>query len=395
MAGHECRVSPCVPLRSAGRAAPNPAHIEIQPQSGAFHRVNVLGNEMWSFVTLRCILDSHPAIDTPSKSTMTDKPPTHSDLGLAVRGLLMGGADIIPGVSGGTMALILGIYDRLVTAISHVDTTFLGHLKRRDWRAAAEHIDLRFLICLGSGIFVGIALLGTVMNSLLLNQRQFTFAAFFGLITASSLLVGRMVDRWSVREGLLLPAGAAFAFWLVRQPALNSPPEALWYVFLCGAIAICAMILPGISGAFILLILGKYEDITEIIKETLNLHITGENVATVAVFAAGCAIGLVSFAKVLRWLLGRHEPQTMSVLCGFMIGSLWRLWPFQRDLTPEAGKFKHKTFEHLSLGDVPIDGRFWLTILIAVCAAAFVLILDRITHTSEQTHPLDAEEPTE
>ena len=333
------------------------------------------------------------AESTVSEATTPVTSPQFSDFGLAARGLLMGGADVIPGVSGGTMALILGIYDRLVTAISHVDGQFLSCLKRREWRAAAERIDLRFLAALGCGILAGIALLGTVMNHLLLHQRQFTFAAFFGLIAASSVLVGRMVERWSPREALLLIAGAVFAFWLVRQPALTSPPDALWYVFVCGVIGICAMILPGISGAFILLILGKYADITEIIKETLKLHITSENVVTVAVFAAGCAIGLVSFAKVLRWLLGRHEAQTMSVLCGFMIGSLYRLWPFQQDLTPQIEKLKHKTFEHIAVGDVPIDGRFWLTAMIALAAAAFVLILDRVTHVSEQTHPLDAEEP--
>ena len=319
----------------------------------------------------------------------TDSAREPSNLGIAARGLLMGGADIIPGVSGGTMALILGIYDRLVTAISHVDATFVGQLKRREWKAAAEHIDLRFLVALGCGILCGIALLGTVMNYLLLHQRQFTFAAFFGLIAASSLLVARMVERWSIVEILLTIAGAAFAYWLVRQPTFTNPPDAQWYVFLCGVVGICAMILPGISGAFILLILGKYEDITEIIKETLKLHITTENVMTVAIFGLGCAVGLISFAKVLRWLLGRHEAQTMAVLCGFMIGSLYRLWPFQQDMTPEIEKFKHKTFEHIALADVPMDGRFWITLGIGIAAALLVLILDRITHTSERIHPLE------
>ena len=227
-----------------------------------------------------------------------------SDVDVVVRGLLMGGADIIPGVSGGTMALILGIYDRLVTAISHVDRELLGQIRNRDWQGAARHLDLRFLIALGLGILTGIALLGTVMNYLLLHQRQFTFAAFFGLIAASSVLVARMVNRWSPAVALLLAAGGAFAFWLVRLPALHHPPDSLWYVFVCGVVGICAMILPGISGAFILLILGKYEDITQIIKETLKLHITGENVATVAVFGAGCAIGLISFAKFLALAAG-------------------------------------------------------------------------------------------
>lgn len=325
---------------------------------------------------------------------MSSEPVTrHSDFGIVLRGLLMGGADIIPGVSGGTMALILGIYDRLVTAISHVDATFFRHVGHREWQQAASRIDLRFLVALGGGIIVGIALLGSVMNYLLLNQRQFTFAAFFGLIAASSLLVARMVERWTLREVVLLLLGAGFAYWLVRQPALQSPPDALWYTFVCGVIGICAMILPGISGAFILLILGKYEEITEIIKETLRLHVTGENVLTVAVFAAGCALGLISFSKVLRWLLGRHESETMSVLCGFMLGSLYRLWPFQRDVTPMAEKFKHKTFEHIRLNEVPFDTRFWLTLGVGVVACGFVLLLDRATHVSEQTHPLDAEEP--
>jgi putative membrane protein len=321
-----------------------------------------------------------------------DTPPPR-DLAIAARGLLMGGADIIPGVSGGTMALILGIYDRLVTAISHVDATLVGHLRTRHWRAAADHIDLRFLVALGCGILAGIALLGTAMNYLLLNQRQFTFAAFFGLIASSSILVGRMVQRWSTVEIVLLVAGGLFALWLVRLPALSHPPEALWYVFVCGVVGICAMILPGISGAFLLLILGKYEDLTHIIKQTLKLQITAENVATVAVFAAGCAIGLISFAKVLRWLLGRHEPQTMAVLCGFMIGSLYKLWPFQRDTTPEIEKFKHKIFEHIPPAEISMDGRFWLTLGIALAAGLFVLVLDRVTHVSEHVPPLEPEEP--
>jgi putative membrane protein len=318
--------------------------------------------------------------------------PPLSDVAIAARGLVMGVADIIPGVSGGTMALILGIYDRLVTAISHVDQTFVGHVRARNWKAAADHIDLRFLVALGCGIMTGIALLGTAMNYLLLHQRQFTFAAFFGLIAASSILVARMVERWSMLEVILLLAGGLFALWLVRLPALTNPPEELWYVFLCGVIGICAMILPGISGAFLLLILGKYEDITEIIKDTLKLHITVDNVITVAVFAAGCAIGLITFSKFLRWLLGRHEPQTMAVLCGFMIGSLYKLWPFQRDINPEIEEFKHKVFDHLAPSEISVDGRLWLTLGIGIGAALFVLMLDRLSHVSEQTHPLESEE---
>lgn len=312
---------------------------------------------------------------------MTDQPTGFRiDATHAARGLLMGGADIIPGVSGGTVALILGIYNRLVTAISHVDATLIRHVRNRQWSEAAGHIDLRFLMALGFGIATGIVALGSVMHWLLSDYTQFTLAAFFGLIAASSLLVARMIQKWTPGLIFLILAGAAVAFWIVQQPALTQPPDALWYVFLCGVVGICAMILPGISGAFILLILGKYHDITGIIKDTLHLQITLDNILTVVVFAAGCLIGLISFSKILRWLLAKHEPQTMAVLCGFMLGSLWKIWPFQQDITPDQPEFKLKQFEHLSLSELPIDGRFWLTLGIAIAAALFVLILDRMTH---------------
>ena len=327
---------------------------------------------------------------------MTDEPTgLQNDVKHILRGLLMGAADIIPGVSGGTMALILGIYNRLVTAISHVDRTLLGHLTHRRWSDAAKHLDLRFLIALGAGIATGIVALGSLMHLLLEDYTQYTLAAFFGLIAASSLLVGRMIEKWTPGIVTLVALGAAVALWIVRQPALTPPPDALWYVFVCGVIGICAMILPGISGAFILLILGKYHDITGIIKDTLKLIITSDNVLTVFVFAAGCAIGLISFSKVLRWLLARHESQTMGVLCGFMLGSLWKIWPFQRDLTPGEEKFKLKQFEHLSLSEVPIDVTFAVTIGIAIAAVLFVLILDRMTHGHDivplQDQPTDSE----
>lgn len=321
---------------------------------------------------------------------------TGGDLAQVARGVLMGGADIIPGVSGGTVALILGIYERLVTSISHFDATLVRMLAERNWHAAASRINLRFLAFLGVGIGLGVAALGSLMHGLLENYYQFTMAAFFGLIAASALLVARMVERWNVAAVIAMALGALFAFWLVRQPALQQPPEGLGYVFLCGVIAICAMILPGISGSFILLIMGKYHDITGIIKETLKLHITLESVSTVAVFGAGCVLGLIGFSKCLRWLLARHESLTMSVLCGFMVGSLWKIWPFQRDVSPEGvTEFKHRIFEHIPLSEVAIDGRFWLTVAIAVVAGGLVQLLDYLTAGHEHVPPLKEEEEAE
>ena len=290
----------------------------------------------------------------------------------------MGGADVIPGVSGGTVALILGIYQRLVTAISHFDVVLLGHLRKREWGKAAEHVDLAFLGALLGGIALGIGSLAGLMHYLLEHQRQQTFAVFFGLIVASSALVGQMVSSWNWDTALLVVAGTAFAYLLVGLPFLQTPPDNAAYLFACGAVSICAMILPGISGAFILLILGKYYDVIGSLKSVLHLDITGQALETVGVFLLGAAVGLLSFSKVLNWLLDHHKSYTMAVLCGFMIGSLRKIWPFAKDLTPDVAKFKLKQFENVApdFG----DGSVWLSILLAVLAVVFVFVLDRLSN---------------
>ncbi len=261
------------------------------------------------------------------------------------RGVLMGGADIIPGVSGGTVALILGIYEKLIAAISHFDTQLLHHLRARRWRSAAEHVDLRFLLALGAGIVLGIGGLASTMHYLLDHHATLTWAFFFGLILGSSWLVARLVPSWSPATGVAALLGTAFAFWLVGQLPTTAP-EGNWYIFLCGCIAICAMILPGISGAFILVLLGMYFPITGILKNALHGDVTPQGLAAIAVFVTGCAIGLLSFCKFLRWLLDRHEALTMATLGGFMIGSLRKIWPFKEDAT---------TIEHLQRLGLPSE----------------------------------------
>lgn len=312
-----------------------------------------------------------------------------SDLVQVARGFLMGGADIIPGVSGGTVALILGIYDRLVTAISHVDLTLLQHVRRAEWKAAATHLDLRFLVSLGSGIALGIGGLATLMHHLLEYHQEPTYAVFFGLILASSVLVARVVSHWRAVEIAGLIAGAVFAYWLVGLPLLQSPPAGNLYVFFCAVVAICAMILPGISGSFILLILGKYGDITGLLRDFLHGEITLAGLTTIAVFVTGCALGLVSFSKTLRWLLAKYESQTMAVLCGFMIGSLRKIWPFKHDLTPEITKTSHKQFENI--WPAQFDGDVIFAIFLMFTAAAFVFALDRLTKGQEHVRELDQE----
>lgn len=308
----------------------------------------------------------------------------------------MGGADIIPGVSGGTVALILGIYDRLVTAISRFDLQLLKHIKDRQWKAAAEHIDFRFLAGLGTGVGCGIVGLASLMHYLLDHHWQMTFAAFFGLIFASSFLVGRMVTKWAPAEIVALIGGALGAYALVGLPLLDNPPDHPVYVFFCGTIGICAMILPGISGSFILLLLGKYSDITGMIKSVPKQLLAGQfpinELITLTIFAAGCAIGLITFSKFLRWLLKRHYSITMALLCGFMAGSLRKIWPFKIDNTPDVTEFKQKVFENIPLNGITIDGTFWTLIGVIVVSAAFVLVLDFVTsgHDQPTTAPAEA-----
>lgn len=314
--------------------------------------------------------------------------PNQADFANIGRGMLMGGADVIPGVSGGTIALILGIYERLVTAVSHFDPILISHVTNKNLRQAAQHIDFRFLLFLGIGILSGAVALGAVMHTLLEDYRQYTMAAFFGMIGASCYLVAKLIERWQLKEGVCLVAGALFAYWLVGQPALENPPDALWYVFICGAIAICAMILPGISGSFILLILGKYHEVTGVIKEVVKLKLSVPSILLVGTFASGCLVGLISFSKLLRWLLAKKFSVTMATLCGFMIGSLYKIWPFQIDTTPEIEEFKHKKFEIVPFNEIQFDGRFVMTVGIAIAAAIFVLVLERL---GQSTHKPDLE----
>lgn len=304
--------------------------------------------------------------------------PNRDDLIQVVRGFLMGSADIVPGVSGGTIALILGIYTRLVTAISRFDTKFVRLVATRQWREAAEHIDLRFLVALVLGILSGAVCLASLVLYLLSDQRSYTLAVFFGLILASSMVVARMVrprNSAQVWGSCALALGAAlFAFWLVGLQKIGFQ-ENLGYFFVCGAVAICAMILPGISGAHILLLLGAYETIAGIIHNVPRLLVTANDLLTLVVFAAGCAVGLVCFSKLLRWLLDRAHMATMAVLGGFMVGSLRLMWPFQKDLTPEIEKLRLKQFE--SCVPQQWDTQVTACLVLGLIAFSVVMLLER------------------
>ena len=310
-----------------------------------------------------------PDADTPPARLFGPR-----DVGQILRGVLMGAADTVPGVSGGTVALVLGIYPRLVAAVGSVDGELIRLLRHGRWADAARHVDLRFLAFLLAGVGAGVVTLAGLMGWLLEHRRQPTFASFFGLILGSTWVVAKLVPRWTAARSLLGVAAAVAAFLLVGIPALQNPPVGPAYLFLCGAVAICAMILPGVSGAFLLLILGVYHHVTDWVRTLRDGTVPPGFGAEAPAFAAGMMLGLLSFAKVLRWLLNRHPGATLAVLTGLMLGSLRKLWPFAIDLAPEL-PFKEKTFEPV-LPD-PSAADTWVAAGLAVGGVLAVLALDR------------------
>ncbi|RMF41116.1 MAG: DUF368 domain-containing protein [Planctomycetota bacterium] len=291
------------------------------------------------------------------------------------RGLCMGAADIVPGVSGGTIALLLGHYERLVTAISHVDLRLFRLLRTRRWREAAEHMDLRFLIALAVGIATGIVALASLMHHLLEHHLSGTYAVFNGLVLASVFLVVRRIGRWTAPRWVLFALGALVAFQLCRLTPMHTPLTPVT-AFLSATLAICAMILPGISGAFVLLLLGVYHPVTELIKGLPRGQITVEGLLLVGLFLAGCATGLLLFSRLLRWLLEHRHDATLCALVGLMLGSLYRIWPFQAP-TPSTAEleFKLRHFEHHMPGSA---GEALVAVGLATIAGAATYALEKL-----------------
>ena len=246
---------------------------------------------------------------------------------VGVKGACMGAADVIPGVSGGTIAFITGIYDEFVGSIARVDAEAVKLLFKGRIREFWNHINGWFLLSVIAGIGASVVALAGLMQNLLSNHPIQTWAFFFGLIVASSIFILRGISGWKVREGVLVAFGVLLGV-VVCTLSPTETPDALWFIFLSGAIAICAMILPGISGSFILLILGKYQFIMGAISGLASGEDFGRNIVIIGVFLVGAVVGILGFSKFLHWLLARWNKETLIVLAGFIIGSLVKVWPW-------------------------------------------------------------------
>ena len=246
---------------------------------------------------------------------------------VTLKGACMGAADVIPGVSGGTIAFIMGIYDEFVGSIASINAEAMKLLFKGQFKAFWKHINGTFLVSIVLGIGISVVLLAGLMQTLLTVYPIQTWAFFFGLIVASSIFILRGISGWKLREILFLILGGVLGVTVCTLSPTQTP-DALWFIFLSGAIAICAMILPGISGSFILLILGKYQYIMAAISGLVAGENFSQNLLILCVFLVGAVVGILGFSKFLHWLLARWNKETLIVLAGFIIGSLVKVWPW-------------------------------------------------------------------
>jgi putative membrane protein len=292
---------------------------------------------------------------------------------LSLKGLCMGSADVIPGVSGGTIALITGIYEDLIRALKSMDAAMVKKALAFDLKGALACVHIRFLLSLFAGIGIAIISLARLMNFLLNHYPVFTASLFLGLIAASILVVSRKVAGWGFRTGLSLAAGTAVAASIVNLMPVTTP-ETLWFILLCGIIAICAMILPGISGAFILLILGKYEFITA----TLKNPFLSQNLLIIIIFCLGCLIGLLSFSRLLNYLLTTFHQLTMAFLTGLMVGSMPKIWPWKEILETRIVQGKFHVIWGANKMPETVSAEVLLAIVLAIIGFIAVLVIERL-----------------
>lgn len=302
-------------------------------------------------------------------------------LGIYLRGMAMGAADVVPGVSGGTIAFITGIYEQLIASIKSFDLSALKVLREQGLAACWQHVNGNFLTVLFLGILTSILSLAQVITFLLDNHPLVVWAFFFGLILASAIFLAQQLPQWRMSYVLALIIGVVVAVFIAMlkpaQVEMSYP-----VVFVAGSIAICAMILPGISGSFLLLLMGLYQPIMGAIKAF--------DLPVLMVFAMGCGLGLLAFSHLLHWLLSRFHDHTMSVLTGFLLGSLTLVWPWKHVVTSvtkssgEVVPLEQKNvlpwqFEQLT----DLDSQLTAVLIMAIIGFALVFILEKVAKIAE------------
>ncbi|TNJ45704.1 DUF368 domain-containing protein [Tamlana fucoidanivorans] len=243
---------------------------------------------------------------------------------ISFKGLAMGAADAVPGVSGGTIAFISGIYEELITTISNINTHLLKILFKEGIKPFWKQLNGNFILALLTGIIISFVSFMKLAKHLLEHHPVLIWSFFFGLILASIYFVGKQITKWNLGTLLTFCFGTAIAFYISKLPPLSTNNDT-WFLFFSGAVAICAMILPGISGSFILIILGTYKTLSDAIHDF--------DLKKIVVFASGAVIGLLSFSHILKWLFKHYHNLTLAALTGFILGSLNKVWPWKKTLS--------------------------------------------------------------
>jgi putative membrane protein len=297
-------------------------------------------------------------------------------LGLVLRGFCMGASDVVPGVSGGTMAFILGIYEELIESIKSIDLQVIKLLLNFKFKEIFELVPWRFLLSVVTGILLAVFSLARGLEWLLENKPVLIWSFFFGLVLASVLMVSKRITRWYLRTIVGMIVAAVGAYIIVGLVPANTP-ETLWFVFLSGAIAICAMILPGISGSFILVLLGKYQYILSAVNN--------RDFLTLGIFAVGAGIGIVSFAQILSWLFKRYHNMTIAMLTGLMLGSLRKVWPWKETLSTILDRHGQPIpVEQVNILPPAFTGEVALAIGLAIFGFALVFVLENLASSKTE-----------
>ena len=290
---------------------------------------------------------------------------------ITLKGMAMGAADVVPGVSGGTIAFISGIYEELITSINNINLSLITTFKKDGIKAVWNKVNGNFLVALFLGIFISVLSLAKFLSWLLENEPILLWSFFFGLVVASIFLVGKEIKRWNIGSIVILIIGAALAFIITELPASDNTDN-LPYLFLSGALAICAMILPGISGAFILVLLGSYKTILDAVHE--------RDIKIILTVGLGAIFGLLSFARLLKWMFNHYKNITLALLTGFILGSLNKIWPWKKVLETKTFGEKIIVVDDMNVlpGAFEGDSKLMLAIVLAILGFSLIFILERL-----------------
>lgn len=297
---------------------------------------------------------------------------------LSLKGMAMGAADVVPGVSGGTIAFISGIYEELLNSISSFNLSLLSVLKKEGFNKVWKMVNGPFLLALLIGISISILSFAKLIETLLEKHPIVIWSFFFGLVLASIIYIGKQITNWTKLGVLFLILGALLAFYITTLNPMILVNSSPWFLFFAGMIAICAMILPGISGSFILVLLGAY-------KPVLNA-INTKDFFNIIVFMAGAVIGLLTFSRVLKWLFSTYKNYTLAVLIGFITGSLNKIWPWKETISWRTNsKGVEVAFNTSSISPFSYEGdsQLMMASLLAIIGFCLILLLEKLAIKKE------------